>query len=148
MKVQTAIFIKNLSGRQGNMVYCAMKDGSFTYLRRYVKPARTAANDRFEAIQKNLWNIHPSEAYKNDLRMYLQIFNRTKPDRLAPYQTWRNVWMVMLFEMQRLRPGVDLATITRQEIYDNLLPCINVASAVDANLIYSVPGYETLVSDI
>jgi len=146
MKVKVTFPALGYSGRVGDMVFCELKDAKVTYARRYVKPANTAANDRFKAIQKNLWKIHPSSGYKNDLRQYIQIFNQTKPDRFAYITNWHCLWKTMMFELQRLDPTVDLSTLTRQEIYARDLPCISVAAAVSANLLYPVPGWETLVN--
>jgi len=148
MKVQLSIPAIGVTGRNGNMVYCYLKETKVTYARRYVVPAETEQQRTFRSIQKNLWRIHPSDSYKNDLRQYVKSFNQSRPRRLMPIHSWCAAWQIMMFEMQRLFPSVDLATITRQQIFDDNLPCINVAAAIDANLIRPIADYLMLTNNI
>jgi len=53
------------------------------------------------------------------------------------------MWM-----LARINPEVDLATLTRDDIFTLDLPCISVKRAVEAGLLPRVKGYETLISSI
>ena len=56
--------------------------------------------------------------------------------------SWYNLYIKMLFAMQKALPGIDLATITIEQIYAEQLPCISVKAAVEAGLLPRVKGYE------
>ncbi len=145
MKVKLSHGISALSGKKDSVVYCYSKESDAVYSRGYVKPDESVANVSFTAIQKNLWNLHPSEEYKNDLRRYIEVFNRVRPRRLAPMHKWTNLYVLMLFEMQRRMPQqVNLATLTREQIIEQDLPCRSVAAAVQGNLILPVAGWEEM----
>jgi hypothetical protein len=143
LKVKLSYGVAGLTGKKDSVVYCYSKESGQVYSRDYVKPDESASNVSFAAIQKNLWNIHPSHAFVEDLRAYMEVFNRLRPQRLAPYHRWNNLYISILYEMQRLMPQqVNLATLTREQIYEQNLPCKTVAAAVQSNLILPVPGYD------
>ena len=54
--------------------------------------------------------------------------------------------MKLLYKMIELYPQYDLATITRDDIEMNLLPCLSVYRACEAGLIKKVQGYELLTA--
>ena len=149
MKVKLSHGVSGLTGKKDSVVYCYNKESGLVYSREYIKPDESRANRTFAAIQSNLWNIQPSNEYKHDLRQYIEVFNRTRPQRLAPYHRWNNLYMVILYEMQRLMPQqVNLATLTREQIFEQDLPCKSVAAAVQMNLLLPVPGWEALISEL
>jgi len=131
----------------GNSIYFHKEAQRFV-VRRIGRYTEKPQNGSFRSVQKNLWHIHPAEAYKNDLRQYLQAYKKIPKRNKPNFITWSNVWQALMFELQRTVPGVDLRTLTRQEIYDLNLPCINVAAAVDAHLLLPVPGYQLWMNNI
>jgi hypothetical protein len=46
--------------------------------------------------------------------------------------------------MAKLYPEIDLKTITREQIYQENLPCISVKKAVEAGVLPQVNGYERM----
>lgn len=148
MKVTFKYGISGFTGKvDGNSVYFHKEAGRFI-VRRIGKFVIKPQNTEFRSVQKNLWDIHPTEAYKNDLRLYIAAYKKLPHKNKPHFITWNNAWQAMLYEMQRLVPGIDLRTLTRQDIYDNDLPCLNVAAAVNAKLLYPVQDYQLLTNDI
>jgi hypothetical protein len=148
MKVTFKYGISGFTGKvDGNSIYFHKEARRFV-VRRIRKYVELPQDTEFRSVQKNLWRIHPAEAYKNDLRQYIAAYKKLPYKNRPNFITWNNVWQALMYELQRLVPGIDLRTLTRQDIYDQNLPCINVAAAVNANLLYPVPGWETLVNTI
>jgi len=48
--------------------------------------------------------------------------------------------------MAKMNPEIDLKTITRQQIYQENLPCISVKNAVEAGILPPVKGYERMTA--
>ena len=49
----------------------------------------------------------------------------------------------MMWNMQKTMPDqVDLKTITKEQIYDNNLPCKTLKQAIEAGLLPEVEGYQ------
>jgi hypothetical protein len=143
MKIKLAYGVNALSGKKDGVVYVFNPKDGTTYSKRYVIPKESVSNQNFKAIQKNIWKLHPSEGYKNDLRAYIEAYNRTKPKRIAPFARWTNLYQVLLYEMQRQMPEqVNLSTLTRLQIYAEQLPCLSVARAVESGVLIEVPGWE------
>ena len=148
MKVAFKYGIGGFTGKvDGNSIYFHREARRFV-VRRIGRFTEKPQNGSFRQVQKNLWHIHPSEAYKDDLRAYAAAFRKIPRPHKPNYITWSNVWQALMFELQRLVPGVDLSTLTRQEIYDNNLPCKTVRQAVEAKLLLAVDGYELLTNEI
>lgn len=148
MKVAFKYGISGFTGKvDGNSVYFHREARRFV-VRRIPRFEENSQHSSFRSIQKNLWRIHPAEPYKADLRQYIAAFRQIKRAHQPRFLAWNNVWQLMMYELARTNPAVDLSTITRQEIYDQNLPCINVAAAVQAGLLYPVEGYEALINSI
>jgi hypothetical protein len=136
---------KNLIGG-----YTGMTDDSVIYfnpsLNRYIvrsKPKHKIhnGNSKFSSVSRSLKQLCPSQEYISDFKAYLKLYNRLPAHREAPLPVWNNLWVKMMWSMQRIY-AIDLATITRQQIVDNNLPCISVKAAVEAGLLPKVAGWE------
>ena len=134
------------SGTCDGLVYYYNKRLGTMIARRYVVPQTSSQNRKIGAISRNLKHLELSEGYINDLKVYLALYNYQPREKC--FITWRNVFLTLMFAMERLVPGVDLLTITRAQIYSEHLPCICVKDAVEAGLLESVNGYEKLSSQI
>jgi len=110
-------------------------------MREYVVPRPSSANARLKAVMKNLAAIQPSAAYKQNFKDYLMAYNDLKEYREHPVPGWNNLYMKMLFKMQKHLAGIDLATLTRAEIYAQDLPCKTLAAAIQAGLLPEVWNY-------
>ncbi len=99
------------------------------------------SQNRFQGIMRNLGTIKPDFYYKEDFGFYLELYNQLPDKRYGAVMTWCNLYMKVMFTMAKTIPGIDLSTITKQEIYDNDYPCLSVKKAVDAGLLPYVKGY-------
>jgi hypothetical protein len=102
----------------------------------------------FAAIMQNIANIKPSALYKRDLSWYLELYNQLKQNKFTPVHSWNNLYLKMLFKMRDSLEDINLATITRTEIYERDLPCISLRRAIEAGLLPKVKNYEVYVNEI
>jgi len=64
-------------------------------------------------------------------------------NELKPMRTWTNVYNKLMFAMQKAMPEtVDLKTITREQIYEQNLPCKTLKAAIEFGLLPAVKDYE------
>jgi hypothetical protein len=134
------------SGTCNGLVYYYSKRLDQLIARRYVVPKASSQNRKIGAISRNLKHLELSEGYINDLKVYLALYNYQPREKC--FITWRNVFITLMFALERLVPEVDLLTITREQILGENLPCICVKDAVEAGLLEHVNGYERLSSQI
>ena len=104
------------------------------------KPHRQ--NVELSAISTNLKNLNISEGYRGNLKVYTEM-SRLSSGGGQSFYSWSNVYMKLMFAMAK-EYALDLKTITRGQIYDAMLPCISVKTAVEAGLLPPVSGYENL----
>jgi hypothetical protein len=145
------------SFKMGLNGYTGTADGAVYYfhprlqkclMRQYVVPNNKKNTDRTKAIMKNLKKIQPSEAYKQDFKEYLFIYNNQKEYREKPVLSWYNFYIRMLFALQAQDPSVNLLTLSRTQIYNDNLPCKTVRAAVEAGLLPPVPNFERFTQEI
>jgi hypothetical protein len=116
-------------------------------VRPHVKPRPSVQTRRFAAIAKKLKALAPSEAFKTDMTVYTDIYNRRLGSKSRPehiLSNWYNAFMKMMYALQASDPGIDLEFLERIHIENNDLPCRSVKRAVEAGLLEPVPGYELL----
>ena len=116
-------------------------------VRPHVKPRPSVQTRRFAAIATNLKALAPSEAFKTDMTVYTDIYNRRLGSKSRPehiLSNWYNAFMKMMYALQASDPGIDLEFLERIHIENNDLPCRSVKRAVEAGLLEPVPGYELL----
>jgi hypothetical protein len=116
-------------------------------VRPHVKPRPSVQTRRFAAIATNLKALAPSEAFKTDMTVYTDIYNRRLGSKSRPehiLSNWYNAYMKMMYALQASDPGIDLEFLERIHIENNDLPCRSVKRAVEAGLLEPVPGYELL----
>ncbi len=100
----------------------------------------------YRQISASLRAIKPSQAYKNDFKVYTSLY-KDLPDAKKSVSGWYNLYVKMLWDMQKAGLA-DLKTLTRQQIYDGDLPCKSVKSAVEAGLLPEVLNYQSLDNNI
>jgi hypothetical protein len=49
-----------------------------------------------------------------------------------------------MYALAKAMPEIDLGTLTREEIYQQDLPCISIKRAVEAGLLEKVDNYQRL----
>ena len=144
MKVNATPFV--YSGTCDGLVYYYNSKLKTMVARKYVYPKLTKQNHRLGQINKNLSLIVPSEGYIDDLRAYIAFLQFKGAHKNMV--NWRCVVLSMFFAMEKLYPSIDIANITKQQMYDNNLPCTSVKAAIEAGLLAEVKGYETLTHQI
>lgn len=144
MKVRFSDGMGVLSGKYREIVYCHSCKYGYSYVRRRVYPTLTEVNAAIGSKSANIWGLEPSEAYKGDLRSYVAEFDAMRKNYRTPLRAWSCLYTKLMYALERAYPGVDLRSITRQEIYANDLPCISIRKAVEAGLLSPVKGWEAL----
>jgi hypothetical protein len=134
--------------KRTGIVYSSYNDGEVIVARRYVYPKLSEQNSKTGAITANLFNINPSEGYKQDLREYIRLYNATPMGEEKPLRTWNNLYLKLMYAMAKADPTVDLRTLTREEIYTRDLPCITVKLAVEAGLLVKVFEWDLSICKI
>jgi len=145
-------FKKGLSGYSGtadDAVYYYHPKLKMCLVREYVIPNNAKNTDRTKAIMANLKLIQPSDGYKTNFNDYLLAYNDHKDYRDKPMLSWYNLYIKMLFAMQKSLPEqVDLKTLTREQIHAQELPCISVKKTVEAGLLPPMRNYDMLDKQI
>jgi len=142
MRVTFKNMINGYTSKADNsIIYYIRKTNSF-YIKRRPMGGHHHARDDFALVMKNLRKLKPDFYYKEDFSFYVDRFNQLPQNKYGAVITWNNLWMKVMFSMAKMLPSIDLKTITRQEIYDNDLPCLSVKRAVEAGLLPWVKGYE------
>jgi hypothetical protein len=139
MKVAFKNLINGYAGKADNsIIYYVRKTNSF-YVRK--RPHSYSGENKFRDIMRNLGTIKPDFYYKEDFSFYLELYNQLPDKKYGAVMTWCNLYMKVMFSMAKTLPGIDLSTITRQEMYDLDLPCLSVQKAVEGGLLPIVKGY-------
>ncbi len=147
MKAYTKYGLKGYTGNVDDMVFYTLPNCDVMIGRR--KPehfVEAAQHEQYRQINSNLRKIKPSQAYKDDFKVYTALYKEL-PDAKRGVSGWYNLYVKLLWDMQKAGL-VDLKTLTRQQIYDDNLPCISVKAAVEAGLLPAVVNYELLTSQI
>ena len=148
MKVRYTDGMGVLSGKFKEIVYCHSCKYGYTYARRKVYPTLSEVNAAIGGKSANLWRLEPSGGYKGDLRSYVAAHDMMRKNYRTPLRAWTCLYIKLMYALERSCPGVDLRTLTRQEIYDQSLPCISIKKAVEAGLLSPVKGWEALDSPL
>ncbi|MBP9036998.1 MAG: hypothetical protein KBG38_04320 [Candidatus Cloacimonas sp.] len=144
MKVNFKYGLSGYTGKADDLVFCFDRISGKIYARKRVYPRLTEENARIANISRNIFALQPSEVYKNDLRLYLLRYNGLKANRYKQLRSWVNLYHLLMANMAKLYPEIDLKTITREQIYQENLPCISVKKAVEAGVLPQVNGYERM----
>ena len=148
MKVRLKNNILSYTGKCDDLVYYYNNKFGRTCCRPYYKPKPGPQHSIFAQRASNIKALNFSPGYLNDLKVYTDIWNSRAATRDKPYANFWNVLMVMLYKMIKMYPQYDLATITRDDIEMNLLPCLSVYQACEAGLLKKVNGYELLTAQM
>ncbi len=143
MKVRLDIPMRGLSGKTGRMIYYYDRRSGLTLARSSFTFKNHPQHPGFRQVQKQIYSIEPSQGYIYNLKDYISNYNFLPGNELQQIRTWTNLYNRIMYALQKALPGqVDLASITRQQIYDQDLPCKSVKTAVEAGLIPALEGYE------
>jgi hypothetical protein len=148
MKVNFSMGINGFSGTIDGAVYYYHPRMKKSLMRKYVKPDNARNTDRTKAIMANLKLIQPSDGYKIDFNDYLTAYNKLKDYQHKPMLSWYNLYVKMLFALQKADAGVNLQTLTRTQIYEQNLPCKTVSAAIAAGLLPMVKNSQWLTKEL
>jgi hypothetical protein len=109
-----------------------------------VSPTLVEHHHRLGSITANLHSLKPSDAYKDDMRIYLFRYNNLRGYENRQIRSWVNLYLKLMRDMAKQHPELDLRTITREDIYTHDLPCISVKKAIEADLLPQVYDWQSL----
>jgi hypothetical protein len=141
MKVHYKKALCGYSGTSDEAVYYFHPRLQLSLMRDYVKPRESSSNVRIKAVMANLKLIEPSAGYKQNFRDYLLKYNELKENQSKLMLTWNNLYLKMLFALEKANSTVDLTTLSREQVYAEDLPCESVKRSVEAGLLPLVEGY-------
>ena len=148
MKATRANLLGEFTGHLDGLIYYRSKKNGKLYVRRRFKFKNHPAHPVFTKNIQNIYALSPSEGYKQNLKIYIALFNANLPEGKKPLHTWTNAYTTMMFALQKAFPEtVNLGTLTRNQIYSQNLPCKSVKQAVEAGLLPLVETYELLSAE-
>jgi hypothetical protein len=148
MKVHCQYGVRGLSGTIDNSVFYYSRRVKKSLMRKYVVPDNEANTNRTKIIMANLQRIQPSEDYRIDFHHYWIEYEKLREFEHKRVATWYNLYIKMMFAMQKTDSRVNLQTLTREQIYEQDLPCKNVCNAIEAGLLPPVTDYNWLKKEI
>ncbi|PKN72129.1 MAG: hypothetical protein CVU50_08275 [Candidatus Cloacimonetes bacterium HGW-Cloacimonetes-3] len=135
------------SGKCDGLVYYYNRRLNKVIARRLPVTKPHAGNARLSAISANLKALNPSEAYRTDMKLYTELLRMQEGAKGNSFYSWSNVFRKLMFGMAK-KYSLDLATLTRAQIYDDKLPCRSVQAAVEDGLLVGVKGWERFASEM
>jgi hypothetical protein len=147
MKPTFKNMIMSYSGKCDGLVYCYSTRYKKQYVRKYVVGEPTAQNGKIKAVSQNLKSLNLSTGYKQDLFHYTERYMSRKEKDRKNVGNWYNVFTMIMWAMAK-QLHLDLATLTREQIETDNLPCRTVKQAVEAELIPPVLDYEWLTNQM
>lgn len=135
------------TGKCDGLVYYYNSKLGRMMTRKLVKPKTGNQNILFSRIAGNLKALQISEGYKNDLRLYTIRYSTLKIFNTKLFLNWYSVFVKLMWQLSDTL-GTDLATVTREQIETDNLPCRTVKQAVEAGYLPAVCGYEYLINQL
>lgn len=148
MKVHCQYGVNGLSGKIDDSVFYYNRRLKKCLMRKYVVPDNEKNTNRTRIIMANLKQIQPSEDYRNDFYHYWIGYENLIEFEHKRAATWYNLYVKMMFALQKNDDRVNLQTITRAQIYEQNLPCKTVRAAIEAGFLPPVRDYEWLNKEI
>ncbi len=143
MKVKTRSIPGDLTGKVDDLILYRNRSGNKLYARKRFSLENHPSHAPFRTAQQAIYALGPSEGYKQNLRDYLTAYNLLPQNEGREAHAWNNLYNKLMFAMQR-QTGIPLATLTREIIEEQNLPCRSVKTAVEAGLLPMVKGVERL----
>ena len=125
-----------------SVIYYSPAYGRYV-IRRMAKFRERSNHRSFSHTNKAIFGLKPSPEYRQDIKTYLLGYNKLAANRDKPVVVWTNLFSKLMWNMHHIYK-VDLAEITREQVYADMLPCISIATAVETGLLPYVKGAEQL----
>ena len=148
MKAKLKVLLPGFTGNMDDVVIYYNSKLNKYIARRKVMPKFTPNNSIVKEIHAFRRRIKVTEAYLNDCREYIKLFNQKFRRQGRALSTWPNVYMKLMRALKGQYPELNFKTLTREEVLERQLPCRTIAAAVVAGYLEKVPGYEALDSPI
>lgn len=148
MKAQVKLMLPGFTGNMDDVVIYYNAHLNKYITRRKVMPIFTPSNEIVKEIYAFARRIELSEAYKNDCREYIKLYNRKNRRNGRAMSTWPNVFMKVMRATKKQYPELDFTALTREEILERQLPCGTVAESVRAGYLERVPNCDALNANL
>lgn len=148
MKAKLKVLLPGFTGNMDDVVIYYNSKLNKYIARRKVKPKFTPDNSIVQEIHAFRRRIGVTEAYLDDCREYIRLFNQKFRRQGRALSTWPNVYMKVMRALKAQYPEINFKILTREEVLQQQLPCRTVAASVEAGYLEKVPGYESLNSEI
>ena len=145
MKAHFKYMVKGYSGKCDGLVYYYNSRLGRTLARKNVKPQLKEQHIRIGEVSQNLINLNVSEGYKHDLSKYAQAYSKARIKGKLGMNNWYSLFLKLMWAMAK-QMDINIATVTREQIETDNLPCRTVKQAVEAGLITLVRGYDMLTN--
>jgi len=149
MKATRANLLGEFTGKLDGLIYYRSRRTGKLYVRKQWTFTDHPRHAQYTAIQKNIFALQPSQGYIRDIKDYLLQYNLLPEGAIKPLYSWNNAYVKLMFAMQKAMPEtVDLASISREQIVTQNLPCRSIKAAIEAGLLPEVRGYERFTQEI
>ena len=143
MKVNFKNMLTGYTGKADGMIYYRNRLTGKIYARREFTFKNHTGQPQFASAQKAIYALNPSEAYRKNLYDYILSYNALPQNAEKPAVAWTNIYNKLMFAMQKAMPEVvSLASLTREQIYEQNLPCISLRAAIEFGLLPAVESFE------
>jgi hypothetical protein len=144
MKAKLKVLLPGFTGNMDDVVIYYNARLNKYIARKKVKPKFTPDNSIVKEIHAFRRRIKVSEAYLDDCREYIRLFNQKFRRQGRAMSTWPNVYMKLMRALKKQYPDINFKTLTREEVISQDLPCKTLADAVRAGYLEPVPGFGDL----
>jgi len=148
MKAKVKMAIPGYTGKLDDIVIYFNSKLNCTIVRKRVKPVQSISNKDFKTAVKLINKLQVSEDFRQDCRDYVSRYNQKNRRHNRAYAAWTNLFIRIMLRLKNKYPDLDLASLTREEIYENDYPCRSVFKAVKNGLIDKVRDSQSLTHEI
>jgi len=146
MKPKVKMNIPRLDGNEEKYVTYYNSHLDKYISRRKVIPKPSVSNAIMKEIFDFAKRIIISEDYKEDCRKYIQRYNRKNRSLGKVMSTWPNVFLKIMRATLKDYPHLDLKTLNKEDIVEQILPCRSIASAIQAGYLEKVRDWRKLIA--
>ena len=143
MKPTFKYTIQGYSGKCDGLVYYYHSKLRRTICRKLPKSVHLKQHDMMRVISQRLRSLELSEGFQNDLKLYVVLYSHSMSKRSKALSSWYSAYLMLMWAMAN-KYDTDLATISREQIEKNNLPCLSVQRAIEAELLPAVRDYAIL----
>ncbi|GAB1367284.1 hypothetical protein MASR1M36_21560 [Candidatus Cloacimonadaceae bacterium] len=140
MKAKVKLMLPGFTGNMDDVVIYYNAHLNKFIARKKVIPSFTPDHQIMKDINAFARRITLSEAYKDDCREYIKLYNRKNRRNGRAMSTWPNVFLMVMRAMLKEHPEIDMKTLCRDDVLNMDLPCKCVADSINAGYLERVPG--------